>query len=260
MTHDQLEQRLSRVERELRLWRRAAATLGLGTLVAAPVWVFADNVTLPHTFVNGQVADADEVNANFAALNGPANALQLARRGDLPAATPDVGRLVYLDDVGIDSFTSLLLNMDGVDGGTTFTDASATGHVAEVGGATTQNDQAKFGTTSGLFVDDYLAFDDHPDFDFGTGDFTIDLWAYLNQAPADDHFFDGRAGNAGFDMRVRGGSGTVSVYDLTPNINAVILESNSVFPRDRWVHVALVRSGATMTLYLDGVVACCCCR
>jgi hypothetical protein len=36
--------------------------------VAAPGWLAAATVTLPHTFSNGTVADADQVNANFSAV------------------------------------------------------------------------------------------------------------------------------------------------------------------------------------------------
>ena len=37
-------------------------------LALLPVAVYADSITIPNTFVNGQVADADQVNANFSAV------------------------------------------------------------------------------------------------------------------------------------------------------------------------------------------------
>ena len=47
--------------------RGAFGVIALGALVCVPLLALAQ-VTLPHTFVNGTVADADEVNANFDAL------------------------------------------------------------------------------------------------------------------------------------------------------------------------------------------------
>jgi hypothetical protein len=41
--------------------------IAVTTLVVGPLAAFAA-VALPHTFVNGTIADADEVNANFAAI------------------------------------------------------------------------------------------------------------------------------------------------------------------------------------------------
>ena len=46
----------------------------LGLSLGSTYRVYAEGVVLPHVFQNGQVADADEVNANFSAL---ANALDV---------------------------------------------------------------------------------------------------------------------------------------------------------------------------------------
>ena len=58
--------------------------VGFGFLVllgvTIPFWLFASTVTLPYTFSNGTVADANQVNANFSALKSAidANAAQNA--------------------------------------------------------------------------------------------------------------------------------------------------------------------------------------
>jgi hypothetical protein len=59
-----------------------ATGLGIGAgfaAVALPLALGA--VTLPHTFTNGTVADAGEVNANFAALESAVDALEAAQAG-----------------------------------------------------------------------------------------------------------------------------------------------------------------------------------
>src|SRR5690554_3988242 len=85
---------------------------------------------------------------------------------------------------GNDSFVKLLIHADGSDGSTTFTDDSATGHtVTTSGSAQVDTAQSKFGGASALFAaggSDYLAVADHPEFDIGTGDFTVDLWFRIN--------------------------------------------------------------------------------
>jgi hypothetical protein len=53
----------------LEIHPRAAYAIAAAMLLAAPAWVAASSVTLPHSFVNGTVADADAVNANFSAID-----------------------------------------------------------------------------------------------------------------------------------------------------------------------------------------------
>lgn len=79
----------------------------------------------------------------------------------------------------IDTYTKLLLHCDGTDGSTTFSDNGVTGHtVTANGNAQIDTAQSKFGNASGLFdgTGDYLTIPDHADWNFGTGNFTIDAW------------------------------------------------------------------------------------
>jgi len=74
-----------------------------------------------------------------------------------------------------DSYTKLLLHMDGADGSTTFTDEA--GHtVTANGNAQIDTAQNVFGGASGLFdgSSGYLTVPDSEDWNFGTGDFTFD--------------------------------------------------------------------------------------
>jgi len=88
--------------------------------------------------------------------------------------------------VSTTSEDSLLLHMDGKEGGTTFTDSGTTGHtVTANGNARTNIYTKKFGTASGYFdgVGDYLSISDHADFDFSSNQyFTIDAWVNVQQA------------------------------------------------------------------------------
>jgi hypothetical protein len=79
---------------------------------------------------------------------------------------------------GTDTYTKLLLHLDGADGDITFTDSATAKVVSRGGGAYINTAQSKFGTASLLLdgTDDYISTADHADWNFGTGNFTIDFW------------------------------------------------------------------------------------
>ena len=79
---------------------------------------------------------------------------------------------------------SLLLYGDGVDASTAIVDSSLNNHAITVNGdAQISTNQSKFGGSS-LYFDgngDYLTSPTNTDFEFGTGDFTVELWAFFNR-------------------------------------------------------------------------------
>jgi hypothetical protein len=85
---------------------------------------------------------------------------------------------------GTDTFTKLLIHADGVHGGTTFTDSATAKVVSQGGAAYTSTSQQKFGTAS-VYMDgaSYLSTADHADWNFGTGNFTIDFWVRWETDP-----------------------------------------------------------------------------
>ena len=91
--------------------------------------------------------------------------------------------IVSKKDASVGAQTVLLLHCDGTDASTTFTDSSSPAKtVTAVGDAQLDTAQFKFGTASGLFdgTGDELTVTDHADFDFGTGDFTIEFFVRFN--------------------------------------------------------------------------------
>ena len=79
--------------------------------------------------------------------------------------------------MGPDSFTKLLLHMDGTDASTTFLDEGVTVHaIAAHGHAQLNTADKKFGSASGLFDGngDYLKIPTHADFDLSGGVWTIE--------------------------------------------------------------------------------------
>lgn len=149
---------------------------------------------------------------------------------------------------------NLLLHMDGSDAGTTFTDSAGRHTVSAVGGAQTKTGQKKFGTASGYFdgSGDYLTVPASDDFAFGTGDFTIDFWAWF------------AAGSTASDCRalvdfgaVNEGAQLIWHADgyFQVNWGAVdVIKAGSAPTDETWTHFALTRESGTVRLFIDGTL------
>jgi hypothetical protein len=153
-----------------------------------------------------------------------------------------------------DSYTKLLLHMEGADGSTTFTDEG--GHsISVAGNAHIEVDQYKFGSSSGYFDGngDYI-YGSSDDFKFGTADFTVDMWAYPVTSTGERTLYD---------ALVLGGSGSrndafVMVYNSADGKIRLFSGggygsyTSSGMTLDAWNHVALVRASGVWTIYIGG--------
>jgi hypothetical protein len=149
---------------------------------------------------------------------------------------------------GIDSFTKLMLHLN-----TDFTDVSASAHsVTAHNNAQISSVQSKFGGASALFdytTLDYLSIPDSSDWDLGSNDFTIDCWVYFTflkhnticSRMSDGHYFYW-AFEYGTTFRFR---------DLGTSIDFSI--SGVPVTTNTWYHIAVVRTGNTFRMYLDGI-------
>jgi Concanavalin A-like lectin/glucanases superfamily len=149
---------------------------------------------------------------------------------------------------------SLLLHMDGADASTTFTDTMGRHTVTAIGNAQIDTAQSKFGGASALFdgTGDGLNVADTGDFDFGTGDFTIDLYIRLNSTATDQSIFDFNT----TDPRI-----IISFQTSTKEIQVAFQTvwsfgsgSNTIANTGQLYHIALTRSGSTFYLFVDGVL------
>jgi hypothetical protein len=161
--------------------------------------------------------------------------------------------LTSTSSAGSDGYTKSLLHMDGSDGSTSFVDQ--TGKIWSANGnAQLDTAQFKFGGVSGLFdgTGDYIATSDHADFEFGSGDFTIELWVKPNDVSAGDKdiYNKGLIGN-NLALGLAGNKVRVVLYQSN------ILQFNIIdtvgLSAGTWYHIALVRNGSAVTLYKDGV-------
>lgn len=158
---------------------------------------------------------------------------------------------------------TLLLHMDGANGGTTFVDTSGKSRViTPSSGMTTSTNQVKFGSASAYAAtsSQYLSMTAATAgdvFGFGSGDFTVETWVYSTQSTTSAQIYgwgisdsilpssflalNTTTGNLAFNYSTNGTSSTEI------RGGAVGLLTNS------WRHIAIARQGSTMRGFIDGV-------
>ncbi|MCK9324153.1 MAG: hypothetical protein M0P69_01515 [Bacteroidales bacterium] len=145
----------------------------------------------------------------------------------------------------------LLLHMDGSDSGTTFTDAYSRHTITAQADAQTKTAVKKFGTASAYFdgTGDYLTIPNSEDFNFGTADFTIDMWVRFAEFSSGAYGLFSTSGvyTDGITIVASATGSSLSVYfegaDKTFAWSPVV---------DTWYHVALTRSGTSVKAFIDG--------
>ena len=168
---------------------------------------------------------------------------------NLRAAGTTVGDLYFPQ-------TELLLPFDGVNGATTTSDLSNKNHTLTFGGtAQLSTAQSKFGGTS-LLLDgnsDYVnAGGSNSSFTWGTSDFTIECWIYLNSIGAYENIFSHSSPSVGIEWGLDGSSGfKIYMGGGSWFVNGTVTSSSGI-STGQWIHVALVRNGSNFDTYVNG--------
>ena len=97
---------------------------------------------------------------------------------------------------------------------------------------------------------DYLQSASNADFGFGTGDFTVEWWAYQTQLNSYSVVFATGYGVGGIGSHMRS-NGDITV--TRPGTAVDHTFTAGATSANRWYHVALVRSGTDLTCFVDGV-------
>jgi hypothetical protein len=151
----------------------------------------------------------------------------------------------------------LLLKFNGTNGSTTFTDSSASAHTMSANGsAALSTGTVKFGSAS-LNTPNSTAYayttSGMSDFAFGTGDFTIQFWAYnSNFSQSLDIMANKRSTNTDsgeWFIGYRGAAGLFFSNSIDFSYDSLVTPSNNT-----WHHIAVTRSGTTLRIFLDGTI------
>jgi len=159
---------------------------------------------------------------------------------------------------------SLLLHMDNLSGSQTFIDSSSNNFTLSAFGNTTISlSTKKFGNGAGYFDGngDYLKANWDSAFTFGTGDFTVEFWAYPTGTPNGIGFITaeynpGSIGNVAWTFGAASSLGAASGSQLffgSYEGGWTGVQSVSSLTLSAWSHIAASRSSGTLRLFLNGV-------
>jgi hypothetical protein len=204
-----------------------------------------------NTALNGYISNFRFVNGagvytgNFTPPTAP-----VAISGSASAAS--YTNTANVDTMFASSATSLLCNFTNAG----IYDSTMINNLETVADSKISTTQSKFGGSSMFFdgTGDYLTLPFNPSFNLGVGNFTIEFWvntsstvAYATALRLGDTW---TTGSWALYLNDSNGNGYPSWWSFT--LNTALTTSGALINDGSWHHIALVRNGATMTMYIDG--------
>jgi hypothetical protein len=159
------------------------------------------------------------------------------------------------------NYVTMLLHGDGTNGAqnNTFLDSSASPLTITRNGNTTQGSFSPYGSNWSNYFDgstDYFSVANNTALQFGTGDFTIESWVYLNAfATGVAAVLSKRSGSAedttwAIDFAANTGDLRYRILNSTGGVITVSIGTVSL---GTWTHIAVSKQSGTTRTYLNGV-------
>jgi hypothetical protein len=151
----------------------------------------------------------------------------------------------------------LRIESNTTDGSTNFVDSASGNNIQVNGGVYHEVDGAINGSTSLAFdgADDYL-YIDSTDFDFGSEDFTVEVWINPNETTGRSTIISkGNINSVASDMWSLEFSATNPgrvAFFASDHVTPKVISSSAI-PTDQWTHVAVSKSSGTTYMFINGV-------
>jgi len=156
--------------------------------------------------------------------------------------------------------TQLLLNFNGANNSTTFTDSSPNGFAVTANGdAKISTAQSKFGGASALFdgTGDYLSVAADPALELSGGDFCIEFWVYPTVLISTRAIIGkGTASTVANCWSIEPGGSGIAFFcsQGSPGGELGVIVSGSLATGE-WSHVAVTQESGTARLFINGILA-----
>ena len=151
-------------------------------------------------------------------------------------------------------YVTMLLPGNGTNGAqnNTFLDSSTNNFTITRNGNTTQGTFTPYGDNWSNYFggsSDYLAVPSSANLAFGTGDFCVEFWVYLGKT-TQQGIFSNAVSSAGGDTQfeIQVFSGKFAFWGWNTNF----LNSTTTVQANTYYHVAVVRSGTSMAMFVNG--------
>jgi len=158
----------------------------------------------------------------------------------------------------------LLLHGDGANGSASILDSSPSARVVTPTGAVLTTADKKYGSASVAFVggNQFLLIPHHADFDFGSGDFTIETWALGDTVLGTSVIYNKQnTTNNPYQVQIRqiqvsGAVWRVDVLSYSSDGTTLTTLTGTInIAYYAWAHIAVVKQGTTLRLFVDGAAA-----
>ena len=186
--------------------------------------------------------------------NSAAQAI-LSKSGEYELSINSSDKLSFIVTSPASETSKLLLHCNGTDASTTFTDSSDSAHtVTANGNAQIDTAQSKFGGAAALFdgAGDYLSIPDHADWNFGSGDFTIDTWLRFASVSGNQQIVGQRVDASNFWALYLNNGANVSFDVFVDGAYTHQMNFAWIPNADTWYHLAMVRSGNDFKCFING--------